>query len=76
MNNYQSIPFKDEDGKEKEFYVLEQTTLNGFHYLLVEDGSADADDEPELVARKTVNEALAKQKAQNDAEGKVVKKAK
>ena len=37
MNNYQSIPFKDEDGKEKEFYVLEQTTLNGFHYLLVED---------------------------------------
>ena len=45
MNNYQSIPFKDEDGKEKEFYVLEQTTLNGFHYLLVEDGSADADDE-------------------------------
>ena len=38
MNNYQSIPFKDEDGKEKEFYVLEQTTLNGFHYLLVEDG--------------------------------------
>ena len=38
--------------------------------------SADADDEPELVARKTVNEALAKQKAQNDAEGKVVKKAK
>ena len=47
MNNYQSIPFKDEDGKEKEFYVLEQTTLNGFHYLLVEDGSADADDRSE-----------------------------
>ena len=30
MNNYQSIPFKDEDGKEKEFYVLEQTTRMDF----------------------------------------------
>ena len=49
MNNYQSIPFKDEDGKEKEFYVLEQTTLNGFHYLLVEDGSADPEEEDVVV---------------------------
>ena len=45
MNDYASIPFVTEDGEEVEFYVLEQTTLNGFHYLLVEDGSADADDE-------------------------------
>ena len=58
MNNYQSIPFKDEDGKEKEFYVLEQTTLNGFHYLLVEDGSADADDEEvEVLIMKRVADA-------------------
>ena len=59
MNNYQSIPFKDEDGKEKEFYVLEQTTLNGFHYLLVEDGSADADDEEvEVLIMKRVADAV------------------
>ena len=45
MNDYESIPFVTEDGEEVEFYVLEQTTLNGFHYLLVEDGSADADDD-------------------------------
>ena len=50
MNNYQSIPFKDEDGKEKEFY--------GFHYLLVEDGSADADDEEvEVLIMKRVADA-------------------
>ena len=59
MNNYQSIPFKDEDGKEKEFYVLEQTTLNGFHYLLVEDGSADADDEEvEVLIMKRVADVV------------------
>ena len=58
MNNYQSIPFKDEDGKEKEFYVLEQTTLNGFHYLLIEDGSANADDEEvEVLIMKRVADA-------------------
>ena len=51
MNNYQSIPFKDEDGKEKEFYVLEQTTLNGFHYLLVED------EEVEVLIMKRVADA-------------------
>ena len=49
MKNYESIPFVTEDGEEVEFYVLEQTTLNGFHYLLVEDGSADPDDEDVVV---------------------------
>mgnify|MGYP004574502479 CR=1 FL=1 len=49
MNNYESIPFVTEDGEEVEFYVLEQTTLNGFHYLLVEDGSADSEDEDVVV---------------------------
>ena len=49
MNDYESIPFVTEDGEEVEFYVLEQTTLNGFHYLLVEDGSADSEDEDVVV---------------------------
>ena len=49
MNDYESIPFVTEDGEEVEFYVLEQTTLNGFHYLLVEDGSADTEEEDVVV---------------------------
>ena len=49
MNEYESIPFVTEDGEEVEFYVLEQTTLNGFHYLLVEDGSADPEEEDVVV---------------------------
>ena len=58
MNNYQSIPFRDENGEEREFYVLEQTTLNGFHYLLVEDGSADPEDEEvEVLIMKGVADA-------------------
>ena len=58
MNNYQSIPFRDENGEERDFYVLEQTTLNGFHYLLVEDGSADPEDEEvEVLIMKGVADA-------------------
>lgn len=49
MNDYESIPFVTEDGEEVEFYVLAQTTLNGFHYLLVEDGSADPEEEDVVV---------------------------
>ena len=49
MNNYESIPFVTEDGEEMEFYVLEQTTQNGFHYLLVEDASADPEEEDVVV---------------------------
>ena len=49
MKNYESIPFVTEDGEEMEFYVLEQTTLNGFHYLLVEDGNADLEEEEVVV---------------------------
>ena len=49
MNDYESIPFVTEDGEEVEFYVLEQTTLNGFHYLLVEDGRADPEEEDVVV---------------------------
>ena len=49
MNDYESIPFVTEDGEEVEFYVLEQTNLNGFHYVLVEDGSADPEEEDVVV---------------------------
>ena len=50
MNDYESIPFVTEDGEEVEFYVLEQTTLNGCHYLLVEVGSADPEQEDVVVS--------------------------
>ncbi len=49
MNHSERIPFFDENGEKMEFYILEQTTLNGFHYLLVEDGEADPDEEETVV---------------------------
>ena len=37
----QKITFTTGDGEEVEFYVMEQTKVNGFQYLLVADGGGD-----------------------------------
>lgn len=37
MSQYKTIPFLTEDGKEVEFYILEQTMIGGVNYLLVTD---------------------------------------
>lgn len=39
------IIFTTEDNEEIEFYVLEQTKLNGINYILVTDRDEDEDDE-------------------------------
>ena len=39
------ILFLDEDGSEIEFRVIEQTTIAGHTYLLVEDCEASSEDE-------------------------------
>lgn len=45
MDNYESVTFVNEDGEETEFYILEETTLNGCQYLLVQDGDDNPDDD-------------------------------
>lgn len=37
VDNQGKIPFITEDGEVIEFYVLEQTTINGMNYILVAD---------------------------------------
>ena len=44
MKKMESIPFVTEEGEEIEFYILEQTTVNGTTYLLVEEGRENTGD--------------------------------
>lgn len=39
--NKNRVTFISEDNEETQFYVLEQTKLNGFNYLLVTDSEED-----------------------------------
>ncbi len=41
---FEKLVFTDENGEKAEFFVLEQTKVNGINYLLVSD-SEDEDDE-------------------------------
>lgn len=49
MSKYESVSFLCEDGEERKFYILEQTTLNGFQYLLVEDTDQSENEDEALV---------------------------
>ena len=48
------ILFLDEDGSEIEFRVIEQTTIAGHTYLLVEDCEASSEDESVVLIMKEV----------------------
>lgn len=48
------ILFLDEDGAEIEFSVIEQTTIAGQTYLLVEDCEASSEDESVVLIMKEV----------------------
>ncbi|MDD6332186.1 MAG: DUF1292 domain-containing protein [Clostridium sp.] len=43
-NEIKTVPFTTEDGQAVDMYVLEETTLQGIHYILV---TEDLDDESE-----------------------------
>ena len=43
-NEIKTVPFTTEDGQVVDMYVLEETTLQGIHYILV---TEDLDDESE-----------------------------
>ena len=44
MKKMESIPFVTDEGEEIEFYILEQTTVNGTTYLLVEESGQDVEE--------------------------------
>lgn len=48
------ILFLDDDGQEIEFNVIEQTTISGQTYLLVEDCEASSEDESVVLIMKEV----------------------
>lgn len=50
-NNSEKIVFTTEDNEEIEFYVLEQTRVNGINYLLIAD-SEDEDSEANALILK------------------------
>ena len=50
----QKILFLDDDGQEIEFNVIEQTTIAGQTYLLVEDCEASSEDESVVLIMKEV----------------------
>lgn len=48
------ILFQDDDGNEIEFIVIEQTTIAGQTYLLVEDSEASSEEESVVLIMKEV----------------------
>lgn len=49
MKKAESIPFLTDDNTEVEFYILEQTMINGRNYLLVSETQELAEDENTIV---------------------------
>lgn len=41
MDNIESVSFLTEDGDSVDFYILEQTMINGMNYILVTDDPED-----------------------------------
>lgn len=56
MDENMVISFVTDDGEEVEFFVLEQTKLNGTDYLLVSDTLDEEDDDVEVYIMKEVEE--------------------
>ena len=56
----EKLVFVDEDGTSVEFYVEEQTRINGRSYLLVTD-AADDSDEPEAYILKDMSQETAQE---------------
>lgn len=45
MKHYESIPFLTDSGEEVEFFIIEQTTVGGSEYLLVEENADNSAEE-------------------------------
>lgn len=55
MEERDSITFYTEDNEEVEFFILEQTVLNGVNYLLVADTLDDEDEDAQVLILKDTN---------------------
>ncbi len=49
MNQSADITFLTDDGEKVTFRIIEQTTVNGCNYLLVEEGQVDEDSDDTMV---------------------------
>lgn len=47
-----TVPFVTEDGEQVEMYVLEETTLQGIHYILVTEDISDDSEEAVVMIMK------------------------
>lgn len=56
MNEERMITLETDDGEEVDFYVLEETRINGMNYLLVTDAEED-DEEGECYILKDLSKA-------------------
>lgn len=57
MEELETIIFFTDDGEEVEFYVLEQTKVGGFNYLLVVDTLDEEDESAEaLILKEQIDE--------------------
>ena len=56
MSSYKTIPFVTEDGETVNFFILEQTMINGINYLLVTDDVEDEDAECMMMKEAVVSD--------------------
>lgn len=75
-SNNEKIIFTTEDNEEVEFYVLEQTKINGSNYLLIADGGDDDNTANALILKEksTDDEEIVYDILENDAELEAVSK--
>lgn len=52
QNDVKAVPFTTEDGEVVELYVLEETTLQGIHYILVTEELNDTEGEALVMIMK------------------------
>lgn len=52
QNDMKTVPFTTEDGEVVELYVLEETTLQGIHYILVTEELNDTEGEALVMIMK------------------------
>lgn len=53
-----TVPFVTEDGEQVEMYVLEETTLQGIHYILVTEDLSDDSEEAVVMIMKEENSRM------------------
>ena len=66
----EKLEFIDENGEKTQFYVIEETRINGINYLLVSE-SDNEDEEAEAYILKDTSDAASEEDSELEAVGKV-----